>query len=42
MKTVINSKRCLGYFETANQDEIYEICQFNITDSVLTLEAMAV
>ncbi|VXB69182.1 hypothetical protein [Maribacter litoralis] len=42
MKTVINSKRCLGYFETANQDEIYEICQFNITDSELIVESMAV
>ncbi|WP_262493300.1 hypothetical protein [Maribacter forsetii] len=42
MKTVRNSNRCLGYFETISQDEIFEICNFNITNSELILEAMAV
>ncbi|WP_299797603.1 hypothetical protein [Maribacter sp. Asnod1-A12] len=41
MKTVKNSNRCLGYFESANQDEIFEIDNFNITNSELILEAMA-
>ncbi|CAG2534411.1 MAG: hypothetical protein ABJO28_17455 [Maribacter dokdonensis] len=42
MKTVINTNRCLGYFETANQEEIYEICTYNVTNSELILEAMTV
>jgi len=33
-------KRCLGYFETANQTEIYEISDFNITSTELILEAI--
>tara|TARA_R110000744_G_scaffold378524_1_gene494781 strand:- start:660 stop:788 length:129 start_codon:yes stop_codon:yes gene_type:complete len=40
MKSIKNMKRCLGYFETANQDEIYEISNFNITSTELILEAM--
>ncbi|WP_405399459.1 hypothetical protein [Maribacter sp. Asnod2-G09] len=41
MKTVSNFKICLGYFESANQDEIFEIDNFSITHSELILEAMA-
>ncbi|SHJ73889.1 hypothetical protein SAMN04488007_1269 [Maribacter aquivivus] len=41
MKTVSNCKKCLGYFESANQEEIFEINNFNITNSELILEAMA-
>ena len=40
MKTVSNFKKCLGYFESANQEEIFEINNFNITNSELILEAM--
>ena len=41
MKTVSNFKKCLGYFESANQEEIFEINNFNITNLELILEAMA-
>ncbi len=42
MKSVKNMKRCLGYFETASQDEIYEICNFSFTNTELILVAMAI
>ena len=32
--------RCLGYFESASQNEIYEISNFNITSTELILEAI--
>jgi len=42
MKLVKNLKRCLGYFEAASQEEIYEICTFSITNTELILEDIAV
>ncbi|WP_339842064.1 hypothetical protein [uncultured Maribacter sp.] len=42
MKSVKNMTRCLGYFETTSKDEIYEICNYNITNTELDLEAMAI
>ncbi|WP_262493626.1 hypothetical protein [Maribacter hydrothermalis] len=36
-----NTKRSLGYFETASHDEMFEISNFTITNSELILEAMA-
>ncbi|MEP2240406.1 MAG: hypothetical protein ABJI22_18710 [Maribacter sp.] len=41
MKAVRDSDKCLGYFESINADEIFEINNFNITNSELILEAMA-
>lgn len=40
MKSVENIKRCLGYFEAASQNEIYEISNFTSTE--LILEAITI
>ena len=42
MKSVENIKRCLGYFEAASQNEIYEISNFNVTSTELILEAISI
>ncbi len=42
MKKLIHTKKCLGYFETVTEEEIFEICAYNVTGSELILEAAVV
>lgn len=42
MKIATNIKRCLGYFETASQEDIYEICNMQVTNTELILETISI
>lgn len=42
MKAIETSSRCLGYFETTSQEDIYEICNMQFTNTELILDTVSV